>query len=106
MPRSRFVRLALESLAGRTVPPTLTATFSPLTHTLPVVGDATNNDVTVKADPADTTHFTLTSSGTINGQPSPYSTPVGVKNLVFRMLDGDDSVTFDNANGPITVERG
>lgn len=107
MPRPRFVRPALESLDARTVPatgPNLTVTFSALTHTLTVVGDATNNDVTVRGDPADHTHFTLTSSGTINGQPSPFSTPAGVRNLAFKMLDGNDSVTFDNAPGPVTVE--
>jgi hypothetical protein len=108
MPRPRFVRPALDPLDARTVPatgPNLTVTFSALTHTLTVVGDAGNNEVTVQADPADHTHFTLTSSGTINGQPSPYSTPAGVRNLAFRMLDGDDTVLFDGTN-PITVEGG
>src|SRR5262249_60198452 len=73
----------------------LTATFSALTHTLTIVGDANDNDVTVKGDFLDQTHFILNSSGNINGEPPPYSTPSGVKTLVFKMLDGNDTVTFD-----------
>jgi hypothetical protein len=94
--RTHSVRPYVDRLEAREVPAAnLTVTFSPLTHTLTIVGDANDNDVTVKGDPADQTHFILNSSGNINGQPSPFSTQSGVKNLVFKMLDGNDTVTFD-----------
>jgi hypothetical protein len=92
----------MESLSGRVLPAAnLTVTFA--AGTLTVVGDAGDNDVTVKADPADTTHFTLTSTGTVNGQGSAYSSPAGVKNFTFKMLGGSDTVTFDNTNGPFAI---
>lgn len=110
-PRRRFARPRLQSLEGRDVPTNLTVAFSPLTHTLTVVGDADANDVTVRADPADPTHFALTSTGTINGQAGPYSSSSGVRNLAFKMLAGDDTVTFDTAvpihvTGSLSVDGG
>jgi hypothetical protein len=96
-------RPRLEALEGRDTPGNLTVSFSPLTHTLTVVGDANDNDVTVTGDATSQTHFALTSTGTINGQPSPFSTPAGVKNLVFKMGDGSDTVTLD-PTVPITVQ--
>jgi hypothetical protein len=101
--------LHLESLEGRDVPANLTVTFA--AGTLTVVGDATANDVTVAGDNASPTYFTLASGGTINNQPSPFSTPAGVKNLVFKMLAGDDSVTFDNTvaisvQGNVSIDGG
>jgi hypothetical protein len=74
----------------------LTVTFSALTHTLTVVGDANDNNVTVTGDSLSQSHFILnSSSSSINGEPPPYSSPGGVKNLVFKMLDGNDTITFD-----------
>jgi len=94
--RTHSVRAHLDRLEARAVPAAnLTVSYSAVTHTLTVVGDAGADDVTVRGDPDSQTHFTLTSSGTINGQPSPFSTPAGVKNLVFKMLGGNASVAFD-----------
>jgi hypothetical protein len=102
--RKHTVRAHLDRLEARDVPAAnLTVTFSALTHTLTVVGDANDNDVTVTGDATSQTRFSLASTGTINGQPSPFSTPDGVKNLVFKMLDGNDTVTFDNTV-PIFVQ--
>jgi len=102
------VRAQLDRLEVRDVPAAkLTVTFSALTHTLTVVGDANDNDVTVTGDPFSQTHFILNSSGNINGEPPPYSSPTGVKNLVFKMLDGNDTITFDAADPtkpPIIVQ--
>jgi len=94
--RTHSVRQYVDRLEARDVPAAnLTVTFSPLTHTLTIVGDANDNDVTVKVDPFDLTHFTLNSSDNINGQPSPFSTQSGINNFAFKMLDGNDTVTFD-----------
>jgi hypothetical protein len=94
--RTHSVRPSVDRLEARDVPAAnLTVTFSALTHTLTVVGDANDNDVTVTGDSLSQTHFILNSSGNINGEPPPYSSPTGVKNLVFKMLDGNDTVTFD-----------
>jgi hypothetical protein len=95
--RTHSVRPYVDRLEARDVPAAnLTVTFSPVTHTLTVVGDANDNNVTVTGDFLDQTHFILTSSNSsINSEPPPYSTPSGVKNLVFKMLDGNDSVEFD-----------
>jgi hypothetical protein len=102
--RTHSVRAHLDRLEARDVPAAnLTVTFSAVTHTLTVVGDANADDVTVVGDAASPTHFTLKSSGTINGLPSPFSTPAGVKNLAFKMLGGDATVTFD-PTVPITVQ--
>ncbi len=106
-PRPRSARLRVRPLEGREVPANLTVTYSPVSHTLTVLGDATNNDVTFFGDPADPTHFTLFSSGTINAQPP----ATGVKNIVVRMLGGDDTVTFDagapaRLQGSLTVNGG
>jgi hypothetical protein len=99
--RTHSVRPYVDRLEARDVPAAnLTVTFSALTHTLTIVGDANNNDVTVKGDPLDLNHLILNSSGNINGQPSPFSTQSGIKNLVFKLLDGNDTVTFD-PNVPI-----
>jgi hypothetical protein len=102
--RTHSVRSRLDCLEHRDVPTSnLTVGFSAVTHTLTIVGDANADDVTVKGDAASQTHFTLTSSGNINGQPSPFSTPAGVKNLVFKLLGGNASITFD-PTVPITVQ--
>jgi hypothetical protein len=102
--RRRSVRPCLESLECRAVPANLTVTFAG--GTLTVVGDAaTGDNVTVEADRASLTHFTLTSTAdTFNNQPSPFSTPAGVKSFVFKMGSGADSIDFDNASGPIAVQ--
>lgn len=92
---SHSVRPRLEVLEGREVPANLTVTFSG--GTLTVIGDDNPNDVTFRGDVGDKTHFTLTSAGTINNLPSPFSTPGGVKNIVVKMLAGNDTVTFDNS---------
>jgi hypothetical protein len=109
--RRRPVRLFLEPLADRVVPAgNLTATFA--AGTLTVVGDANANSVIVAADGVDATKFTLTTGGdTINGQAAAFTSPTGVKNLVFQMLGGDDTVTFDNTvpaavKGSVTVNGG
>jgi hypothetical protein len=111
--RRRSVRPRLEPLEGRLVPAgNLTATFNPMTHTLTVVGDAADNAVTVHGDMNDATHFTLVSAtDTINGAAMTYDSPTGVKNLVFKMGDGSDSVTLDNgdvirAQGNVTIDGG
>jgi hypothetical protein len=94
--RSSF-RPCLEHLERRLVPANLTASFSPVTHTLTVLGDAQDNAVTIKGDAGDRTHFTLSSStGTINNSHAAFSSPSGVKNLAIQLLDGTDSVIFDN----------
>lgn len=104
--RTHSVRARLDRLEAREVPAgNLTVTFSALTHTLTVVGDANGDDVTVEAVPADHTQFTLTStSDTFNNHASPYTSPTGVKNFVFKMGAGSDTISFDKTSGPITVE--
>jgi hypothetical protein len=111
--RTHSVRTYVDRLEARDVPAAnLTVTFSPVTHTLTVVGDANDNDVTVAGDFLDPTHFVLNSSNsTINGEPPPYSTPSGVRSLVFKMLDGNDSVTFDPTvpifvRGSVSIDGG
>jgi hypothetical protein len=100
--RTHSVRPCVDRLEARELPAAnLTVSFA--AGTLTIIGDANDNAVTVKGDLASPTHFTLASAGTINGQPSPFSTPAGVKNLVFKMGDGNDSVTFDPIV-PITVQ--
>jgi hypothetical protein len=100
--RTHSVRPYVDRLEARELPAAnLSVSFA--AGTLTIVGDANDNDVTVKGDANSQTHFTLTSTGTINGQPSPFSTPAGVKNLVFKMGDGNDTVSFD-PTVPITVQ--
>jgi hypothetical protein len=75
-------------------------TFSPLSHTLTVVGDADANDLRVQPEAPDpagfTTQFLLASdSDTFNGRAGPFLTPVGVRNIAIRLLGGDDTVYFD-----------
>jgi hypothetical protein len=102
--RTHSVRSYVDLLEARELPAgNLTVTFSAVTHTLTVVGDANADNVTVKGDAISQTNFLLTSSGTINGLASPFPTPTGVKNLVFKMLGGVASVTFDPTI-PITVQ--
>src|SRR5262245_43020070 len=110
--RTHSVRPYVDRLEARDVPAAnLTVTFSPVTHTLTIVGDANDNDVTVKGDPFDLTHLILNSSGNIDGVPPPFSTQSGVKNLVFKMLDGNDTVTFDPTvpifvHGSVSIDGG
>jgi hypothetical protein len=111
--RTHSVRPHVDRLEARDVPAAnLTVTFSPVSHTLSIVGDANDNDVTVTGDPLDQTHFILSSSNsTINGEPPLYSSPTGVKNLVFKMLDGNDTVTFDPTvpifvQGSVSIDGG
>jgi hypothetical protein len=102
--RTHSVRPYVDRLEDRTVPTSnLTVSFSAVTHTLTVVGDANADEVTVQGDKTSQTHFMLTSSGTINGQPSPFSTPTGVKNMAFKMLGGNAFVFFD-PTVPVTVQ--
>jgi len=94
---TRSARLAVQPLEGRLAPANVTVTFSPLTHVLTVVGDNAANDLTIQGDASDPTHFTLTSTGTINGIAGPFSTPSGVRNMAMRLLAGNDQVGFGNS---------
>jgi hypothetical protein len=110
-PRRRCACLGLQSLEGREVPANLTVTFNPATHTLTVVGDASSNDVTVQGDAADPTHLLLQSTGSINNLGGSYSSPTGVRNLVIKMLGGNDSVVVSNVvpvqmAGSLTIDGG
>jgi len=99
-------RPRLELLEGRDAPANLTATYSALTRTLTVVGTDAANELTIQGDAADTTHFTVTSaSDSINGADGPFDAPHGVEAIVVRMLGGDDTVTFGNAD-PVRLRRG
>src|SRR5262245_52286062 len=99
MTRTRAPRLALQTLEGRLAPANLTVAFSPLTHVLTVTGDNDANDLTVQGDASDPTHFTLTSTGTINGIAGPFSTPSGVRSMAIRLLANNDQVGFGNVPG-------
>jgi len=99
MTRSRAPRMALQTLEGRLAPANLTVAFSPLTHVLTVTGDNEANDLTVQGDGSDPTHFTLTSTGTINGVAGPFSTPSGVRSMAIRLLANNDQVGFGNVPG-------
>ena len=109
---ARRLRPRLEPLEGRDAPANLTTTYSAVTRTLTVTGDAANNAVTVEADANDVTHFILSSgTDTFNGAPGPFAGPSGVRNLVFKMLAGDDSVTLSPAvpirlAGSLTIDGG
>ncbi|MBO0699491.1 MAG: hypothetical protein J2P46_13935 [Zavarzinella sp.] len=110
--RRRSCRPRLEALEGRDTPANLTVTFSALTHTLTIVGDSSNNALTVQGDAADPTRFHLSSTtDTFNHSPGPLDTPGGVRNIAVWLLDGDDHVTFDNAvpidlRGSLSVNGG
>ena len=86
-------RPRLQPLEGRAAPATLAVTFSPATHTLTVVGTDGANEVTVQPDPADPTHFFLSSpTDRFPGGGTTFATPGGVHTLSFRMRAGDDAV--------------
>lgn len=108
---SRGVRLQLEGFEGRAVPANLTVTYAAASHTLTVIGDNNANDLTIQGDRNDSTHFTLTSAGTINNGPQTFVTPSGVQNMTIRLLDGDDKLTFGNLypthlNGGLKIDGG
>jgi hypothetical protein len=93
-------------LEDRNAPANLTTSFNPLTRTLTVTGDGDNNPLHIRAVSGDTTRFLLSSPvDTINHVTGDYLSPAGVKNLTVKMLGGDDSVTFDNAAGPVAVRK-
>jgi hypothetical protein len=103
-PRRHSVRPQLETLEGREVPAgNLTVSFSAATHTLTVIGDDGYNDVGFLAAGTDPTRFILASSGTINDSEISYISPTGVENIVIKMLDGDDYVTFQDT-GPMAIQ--
>jgi hypothetical protein len=102
--RTHTVRARLDRLEARDVPTTnLTVTFSAVTHTLTIIGDANADDVAVVGVAASPTQYIIDASGTINGLPQAFTSPTGVKNLAFKMLGGNASVTFD-PSVPITVQ--
>jgi hypothetical protein len=72
--RRHRCRPRLECLEGRDTPSNLTVSFSGLTHTLTVVGDNLNNNLTVAGVAGDNTKFVLTSTSDTfnhNARPSP-----------------------------------
>jgi hypothetical protein len=93
--RRRIARLGLESLEGRDTPSNFTVVVSGAT--MAIIGDSSDNSLTVKGDAGDPTKFHLSSpSDTFNHKPGPFNSRSGVKNLTIRLLGGNDSVTFDN----------
>jgi len=111
-PRRHSVRPQLETLEGREVPAgNLTVTFAAATHTLTVIGDDSNNDVGFLAAGNDPTRFILASSGTINNSEISYISPTGVRNIIIKMFDGDDYVSFHDVvpmavQGNLTIDGG
>lgn len=101
-PSRRPPPLRLEPLEGRDTPGVLTTTYAAGSRTLTVVGDSNSNNLTVNAVPGPTFTKWLALS-------SPTDTFAGetlipnVENVTVRVLGGDDSVTFDTANGPIRL---
>ena len=110
--RDRRFRPNLETLEGRETPANLSVSFSSLTHTLTIVGDSLNNNLTVIGVGGDSTKFSLSSAtDTFNDLPGPLVSPSGVKNIAIRVLDGDDNVTFTNAvpinlQGNLSIQGG
>jgi large repetitive protein len=91
--RQAFLRL--EALEGREVPANLTVTFSPLTHTLTVVGDTAANNVDISGGLIDPTQVTVSSpTDTINGMAADFSVRAGVYNVDVRLGAGNDGVTL------------
>jgi hypothetical protein len=105
MSRNRcHFRPCLECLERRDTPSNFTVTFANASHTLTILGDSANNNLTIEGTATSITKFTLSSAtDTFNGQASPYVSPIGVKNITVSMLGGDDSVILDNTV-PITVD--
>jgi hypothetical protein len=92
---ARRPRPRLETLEGRDVPGHLTVTFAAASHTLTVVGDAADNNVTVERDAVNPTRFILSSSvDTFNGPTAHTFAQIGVRSIAIRLLDGDDAVGF------------
>lgn len=106
--------LRLERLDARDTPANLQITYSTLSHTLQVVGDDAPNALTVQGNLIDPGHFILSSAtDSINSGPGPYSSPLGIQNLVLRMRGGSDQVTFTGPDlswvtfgGSVTIDGG
>jgi hypothetical protein len=102
----RTRRPRLELLEGRDAPATLTVGYSPVTHTLTVVGTDADNQLTITGDAADATHFTLSSTtDTFAGGGTTFASPSGVQSIAVRMLGGDDTVFLSNSP-PIRLAGG
>lgn len=105
-PRQRSVRLGYDSLERRDNPSgTVTAVLRG--KTLTITGDAEANFINI--DPAGQGQFTLYGDNTtITG----VTNPTGVENIVVRLLDGDDTVYFNNTQtqgtlaGNLTIQGG
>lgn len=102
-PHTRRIPLSCERLEDRLpLAGNITATLAG--NTLKIKGDVEANVLTIQADVADPTKFTLSSSsGTINTG-GDFTTPTGVKHFLINLLGGDDRVTFGNAVAPIVVQ--
>jgi hypothetical protein len=101
-----WLRRSIELLEGRDVPTNLTATFDPASHTLSIKGDGASNQLQILAVVGDTTRFVLRSpTDTINNRGGDYQSATGVQIITIKMLDGDDSITVNNANGPVSVTK-
>jgi large repetitive protein len=89
----RHAVLRLEPLEGREVPANLTVTFSPVTHTLTVVGDAAANNVDIDGGLTDPTQVTVSSpTDTINGSGAAFAVRAEVYNVDVRLGAGNDRV--------------
>lgn len=104
---ARQIPLSCERLEDRLpLAGNITATVSG--NTLKLTGDVEANVLTIQADAADETKFTVSSStGTINttiAQGTDFSTPTGVKNITIDLREGDDRVIFGNDVKPIVVQ--
>ena len=96
----RTRRPGLELLEGRDAPAVLTASYSPATHTLTVVGTDANNQLTIQGDAAESTRFILSSTtDTFVGGGTTFVSRSGVRNISIRMLAGDDTVILSNSPG-------
>src|SRR5262249_7489260 len=88
---------SVELLETRDTPTNLSVTFTPLTHTLAIVGNSAANQLTIAAVSGGTS-FRLTSlTDSINGVNAPLTTASRVWNISVQWLDGNDSVTLDNS---------
>ncbi len=94
----------IELLEPRIAPANLIATV--VAHTLFVTGSADADSLIIDAVAGDATKFVLTPGGvggTVNGGAN-FTTSTGVTDIVIKLLDGDDSLTFNNAVGGIYVK--
>jgi len=89
---SRSARLLLETLESRSTPAgNVAATFSAVTGTLTLTGDALDNDITITTSSLQT--IVAGNNGTlVNGSPSQAFT--GVSHIVIRLNQGNDKLYF------------